>query len=78
MTGSVTCVDHSYTRLQRLKEVLRWYTPPDYKDRVHVMKRDGTALQDDGIYDRVRRTLFSIIIFFVCVLGIGEENVANC
>jgi hypothetical protein len=52
--ANVVCMDHSHSRLLRLKEVLRWYTPPDYADKVQVVKRDGTLLQETGVYDRVR------------------------
>ena len=53
----MVCIDHSWNRLQRFKEVMRWYTPREYHDekKVETLHGDATNLGEmhNSLYDRV-------------------------
>jgi hypothetical protein len=56
----LTCVDRSYSRLQRLKEVMRLYVPHSYisEGKVQCLHDNGIefskkTVADKNLYDRV-------------------------
>ena len=61
-TANIFCVDHSYSRLQRLKDVLRWYTPKAFHDDGMVQTFHGNGVQFcrsvDMKFDKVGRLNF--------------------
>lgn len=59
LPAQITCIDASWARLQRLKEILKWYAPKSYGEKSRTNIRKGNAIDilsdpaEHAAYDRV-------------------------